>query len=41
MKFKTMMVIKAVVCLVMGSWLMFFYNSIAHKFSCCSKNKYT
>jgi len=30
MKFKTMMVIKAVVCLVMGSWLMFFYNSIAN-----------
>lgn len=28
MKFKTMMVIKAVVCLVMGSWLMFFYKSI-------------
>ncbi len=30
MKFKTMMIIKAVVCLVMGSWLMFFYNSIAN-----------
>ncbi len=29
MKFKTMMVIKAVVCLVMGAWLMFFYKSIA------------
>ena len=29
MKFKTMMIIKAVVCLVMGAWLMFFYNSLA------------